>query len=260
VRTDVSDTHTSLTDLPEHLGLYVYGVVRDVPGRVPTGLAGVDDNPVELVRHGPVAAAVGVMALDRTSGRRADLMAHSQVLDALADGGPVVPVQFGSVLGDADSVVRDLLDAEADRFDRLLDELAGCRQFNLRASYNEEAVLSEVIAENPEIARLRERTRRLPDDLGHGERVRLGELVARAVEAKREADTAVLLDPVVPHAESWRIRSGGGVDHLVDVAFLVADEKREEFEHSLEALAEAMHERARLQLMGPMAPYDFVEV
>ena len=32
----------------------------------------------------------------------------------------------------------------------------------------------------------------------------------------------------------------------------------EAFEDALEAVAEAMHERVRLQLLGPMAPYDFV--
>ena len=34
---------------------------------------------------------------------------------------------------------------------------------------------------------------------------------------------------------------------------------REEFEDVLEGLAEALHERVRLRLVGPLAPYDFVE-
>ena len=32
-----------------------------------------------------------------------------------------------------------------------------------------------------------------------------------------------------------------------------------EFEDTLEGLAEAVHERIRLRLTGPVAPYDFVE-
>ena len=31
-----------------------------------------------------------------------------------------------------------------------------------------------------------------------------------------------------------------------------------EFEEHLEGLAEAVHERIRLRLIGPVAPYDFV--
>ncbi len=42
------------------------------------------------------------------------------------------------------------------------------------------------------------------------------------------------------------------------MALLVDDDRRAEFEEHLEGLAEAVHERIRLRLVGPVAPYDFV--
>jgi hypothetical protein len=36
------------------------------------------------------------------------------------------------------------------------------------------------------------------------------------------------------------------------------DRLREPFEEHREGLAEAVHERIRLRLVGPVAPYDFV--
>ena len=45
---------------------------------------------------------------------------------------------------------------------------------------------------------------------------------------------------------------------MLDVALLVDDERRADFEEQLESLAEEVHERIRLRLVGPMAPYDFV--
>ena len=39
---------------------------------------------------------------------------------------------------------------------------------------------------------------------------------------------------------------------------LVDDSRRAQFEERLEDLAEAVHERMRLRLVGPVAPYDFV--
>lgn len=243
----------------ELTGLYVYAIVTADPDRMPGSLAGVDGVTVETVAHGPVAAVVAAISLDRPPGRRADLMAHSAVLDALDASGPVVPVQFGTVLPDVQAVVDEVLAADAPRWTALLEALSGRRQLNLRASYNEAAVLQEVVTESAEVAALRERTRGLPDDVGHADRVRLGELVARAVEAKREDDTAVLMEVVLPHVVSWSDRGGQGVDHLLDVAFLVDDDQRGAFEDELEALAEAWHERVRLQLVGPVPPYDFVE-
>ena len=52
----------------------------------------------------------------------------------------------------------------ADRFVEVLSSLEGRRQFNVRASYNEGAVLQEVVAGNPQIAALRVRRVRLPAD------------------------------------------------------------------------------------------------
>ena len=248
----------ALVDPSQETGVYVYGVVH-ADAELPDGLAGVDQAPVQLVALGDVAAAVGLIALDRPPGRRADLLAHTTVLDALAVPGPVVPVQFGSVLADADDVVRELLEPQAEHFAALLDELAGRHQFNVRGRYNEPAVLAEVVSEDPEIAALRERTRGLPEHVGQAERVRLGELVSHALERKREQDSATVLDIVLPHVASYAPRGGAGLDHMMDVAFLVDDDRRAGFEDALEAVAEAMHERVRLRLMGPMAPYDFVE-
>jgi hypothetical protein len=246
-------------NLRDDQAFYVYGVVAGDSTEIPGDLAGLDDAPVQLIEYGEIAAVVGVIDLERPPGRRQDLMAHSKVVDALAAAGPVVPVRFGSMIAEAAGVVEEFLEPDHDRFAQLLADLTGRAQFNLRASYNEPAVLAEVVAENPEIAELREHTRDVPEDVSFGERVRLGELVAHAIEAKREYDGQIILDTALPHVAAHQVREGSGVDHLLDAAFLVDDDRRMDFENALEAVAEAMHERARLRLYGPVAPYDFVE-
>jgi gas vesicle protein GvpL/GvpF len=241
------------------MGVYVYGIVEAGDARVPPGLAGLDDVPVRLVAHGDVAAAVSPVALERPPGRRAEVMAHSHVLEALAETGPVVPVQFGSILGDVDTVTHELLGPEGERWTGLLEALRDRAQYNLRVTYHEDVVLAEVVAEDADVARLRERTRGVPEDVAHADRVRLGQLVSQALERKRGQDADMVLGLVLPHVVSYDLRDRGDVDHLLDVALLVDDARRAELEDALEGLAEAMHERARFQLMGPVPPYDFVD-
>jgi hypothetical protein len=256
----LGDPISALTaELPEHLACYVYGIVPVTSAHAPAEVTGVDGAQIEFVPYGDLAAAVGVIRVERPPGRRADLVAHHEVLDALAAAGPVVPVQFGSVLRDAQEVVDELLVPNEDHFAGLLEELTGRHQFNLRGTYQEQAVLAEVVAEDPEVAALRERTRDRPEDETYGDRVRLGELVARAMEVKREVDAQIVLDAVLPLSAAHRLRPGTGIDHVLDVALLVDDDQRDRFESTLEAVAEGVHERVRLRLMGPLAPYDFVE-
>ncbi len=238
-------------------GYYVYGVVTS-DALVP-GLEGLDGEEVEYVSHGNLAAAVSRFVLDRPPGRRAELMAHSAVVDALAGAGGVVPVQFGSVLGDAEGEVeRFLIDGEA-RFTALLDGLRGRVQLNLRANYFEDQVLTEIVQADPAIAELRRRTRKLPEGTMHPDLVELGEAISRALTLKRDQDTGLLLEGVLPFVEEYTLRAGGGVEHLLDVALLVEESRLGDLEDHLEELAEAVHERIRLRLVGPVAPYDFVE-
>lgn len=246
----------TMTDL--ELGSYVYAVVPDT-GLV-SGILGIDDTEVEYVVHGGLAAAVTRIPLDRPPGRRAELTAHQSVVESLAQQGAVVPIRFGSVLDPEDDAVRELLEEQGDRFAAVLDRLEGRVQLNLRATYVEEQVLAEVVADDPEIAELHRRTRGLPEGTMHPDLVRLGESVSRAMEVRRADDADALLEQLEPRVEDLSVRAGGGVDHLLDVALLVRSDRVGEVEELLESLAEAWHERIRMRLVGPVAPYDFAEV
>jgi hypothetical protein len=239
-------------------GYYVYGVVP-ADAAMPGDLRGLDDSAVQLVPYAGIAAAVGHVVLDRPPGRRADLMAHSQVVDALAGATTVVPVQFGSVLAERTDIVDDLLQPNGEHFERLLAALEGTTQFILRATYLEEQVLAEVVRDDPAIAELHRRTRDLPPGTPHPDLVQLGERVSGALDAKRVEDGDVILEHVRPHVLDVVERPGGGVDHLLDVALLVDRLTTRQLEEALEVLAEGVHERIRLSLTGPLAPYDFVE-
>jgi hypothetical protein len=237
-------------------GCYVYAVVP--VGADVTGILGVDDRDVRLVEAGEVAVVVSDLDLDRPPARRKELLAHSRVVDALAAAGPVVPVRFGSVVLDDAAAVEDTVADDPDLAD-LLRRLATVVQLNLRATYAEEHVLAEVVESDPVVADLRERTRDLPPGTMHPDLVRLGERVSHALDGMREHDRAHLLEQVTPLAEAVNARPTGGTDGLLDAALLIDREHLVAVEERLEELAEAVHPRVRLRLVGPVPPYDFVE-
>lgn len=244
--------------LTQGVGCHVYGVVRSDTVDVLQDVTGIDDAPLRLVVQGGVAAVVSDLRIDRPPGRRADLMAYSRVLDTLARRATVVPVQFGSVLDQEDEVVDQLLVPDEEYFATLLDELAGRAQFLLRASYQPDVALSEVVASDRRIRQLRELTVGRPPEAVHRHLVHLGELVSQALEEKREVDCAMILEFVGPLVAAQRVRIGSGTDELCELSVLVDDVARDRFEERLEILAEAVHERIRLRLLGPLAPFDFV--
>lgn len=244
---------------PAVTACYVYGIVPS--GAVlPDGLTGIGDghSPVTLVPYGDVAALVSEYDRDRPAGTRGDLLGHETLLDTLALQGPALPMRFGAVLSDTDAVVEELLAPYHEHFAAVLAELEGHIQYTIKGRYVEEPVLAEVLAEEPEVARLRERTRQLPDDAGYYDRIRLGELVVHALARKREADGQLLAETLGMYASAVSVHEPGGEQEIANTAFLVPHGRREAFENAVEDLARQWAGRVRVRLLGPLAPYDFV--
>jgi gas vesicle protein GvpL/GvpF len=245
--------------MPEQVasGIYVYAIVAadDFPDQACTGL---DDAPLELMELGPLAAVVSVVRSDRPVSVRVDLMAHTRVLGWLAERTTVIPVAFGTMVDDRDTVVTDVLEPGAEVYVDMLSRLQGTSQYNLRGLYVRERVLSEVVLADPGLAELHRRTRDLPQDQPHPALIRLGEGVSAALERSRALDSDRILSAVAPHVTDLRGRAGGDMDQVFNVAMLVPETHRLAVESTLEEIAEVEHERLRLQLTGPFPAYDFV--
>jgi hypothetical protein len=244
---------------PADTGLYVYGIVPAPSASLPADLSGMDGDAVELVTHDELGAVVTAIALPRPPGRRRDLLSHSDVLNAIAREGDVVPLRFGTVFSDAPAVVSELLSSRTESLVKLLDRVAGAVQLNLRATYVEERVLAEVVAGDSEIRRLRDRTKGLPEGIPHPDAVQLGRLVSGALADLRRRDGAMLAECVLPLVRDSRARERGTTDHVLDLALLVDRTTLGTVEEQLERVAADVHERIGLELTGPLAPFDFVE-
>ncbi|MDN3358827.1 GvpL/GvpF family gas vesicle protein [Actinomadura sp. DC4] len=236
---------------------YVYGIVP-ADTRVPEDLTGVGGGPVSLVRHDDLAGVVSEISIQQPLGTRDHLLAHEDVVEALAAETTTLPLRFGSVVTTADALVEEMLIPYHDWFSEVLDDLRGGQEYAVVGSYVEDTVIREVLDEDPEAARLRERIRELPEDAAYYDRIRLGELIVKALDEKRQVDTEELVNTLEPHASAVAARAPAGEDTAADAAFLVAEQDVAGFEEAVDELGERWAGRIRLRLVGPLAPYDFV--
>ncbi|GAA2450352.1 GvpL/GvpF family gas vesicle protein [Streptomyces macrosporus] len=233
-------------------GVYVYGVVRsDHPE--PTGRPGVGSppRPVRTLRTSGLAAVVSD-APEGLRARRRDLMAHQNLLLTLAADGPVLPMRFGVVAPDEDSLARRLEPPES----RLaaLERLEGRVEMNLKAMPAEDA-LEELVREDARVRRLREAARRAP---GYEASVRLGEAVAAGLDRRaREAARRVVDDlSALADATAHGSRTPGCV---ANVSFLVPRVRLGRFADAVEELAVRHRHRVVLRPTGPLPCYSFVD-
>jgi hypothetical protein len=208
-------------DGQQQKGIFVYGILpADI--EVATGIPGVGKHPGLLrdVRCDGLAALISEVDTSGQLGSPGDLRAHREILDATAAEVPVLPLRFGTVLASEDAVAKDLLVAHHDEFTAALDQLEGRAEFQVKGRYVKDAI---------------------PDE----------------GKARREEDTRALKQVMEGLYVASVAREPANELDAVHVAFLVPVDQEPEVERVIEDLAREWEGRIDVQLLGPMAAYDF---
>jgi hypothetical protein len=235
---------------------YVYGIAAASHPALPEGMEGVGApaRPVRLVTAGGLAALVSDAPEDLRPKRR-DLLAHQNVLSEAGSAGCVLPMRFGSIAPD-DETVADVLAERADHYQERLRALDGRVEYNVKASHIEDAVLHRVMAESPEVRALAEANRKAGGG-SYEDKLRLGEMVAAEVKAKEAQDASALQRALEAAAEA--VNPGPeSTGWLANVSFLVDRGAAERF---LAAVEQAREDLPQLEIRvnGPLPPYSFVD-
>jgi hypothetical protein len=205
-----------------------------------------------------LAAIVSRLPERRMRVRRRDLMRHLRTLEAAFESGTVVPCSFGTVLQSETAVESELLVSRREELMRLLNRLEGRVQMNVKAVYDEEEILREVVAADSAIAALRQRTRER-GDAAYYENVRLGELVSTALAQRRAQDEELVLGRLLAEADD-AVSEQAGEMHVLKASFLVSRERLERFDDALDALAASEAPRLRFESFGPLPPTAFASL
>jgi hypothetical protein len=230
--------------------VHVYGVV---PASAEIENAKAD---VRLIAHRDIAALVGDVDRDELQAARV-LRTHWRVLEDACSSTTVLPVRFGTVMADDGAVVDEFLAPSHDELAAALAEMAGKVQLMVKGFYEQEALLTAVVARSPAIARLREQVQALPEAAAYYKRIELGQRVAAEVERARERDAQAVIERLQPLALDARLEPPSTADGAFNAAFLVEEKRVEEFNQAVTALKRELAGRIRLRYVGPLPPYSF---
>ena len=239
--------------------LYVYGITWADAAREQAA-AGIGDADVLPVAYDDLAALTSPLADPKVRARRRELLAHSEVLARALERATVLPLSFGTVFESADAVVRDLLAARQEELRKLLRELEGRVELRVKAFYRDEAILAEVVGENPRIARLREAVRAGPEAATYGLRIELGELVAAQLRARTRRDAEAILDRLRPLSLAVEADDEPIEHQVLRASFLVERERVGAFDETMDALARREDGRIHFTYVGPLPPHSFVSL
>src|SRR3989440_16351 len=249
---------------PSNTGTYIYCVTRAQPfadAGSPFATPGIGgQKQVRILTHDDLAAVVSDAPQAAYDISRENLLAHQRVLTQTMTRSEVLPVSFGTVAASDQQVQELLLHREADALRRSLAQVRGRIELELRVLWHEERLFADIVAENEDIRALRDRLAGQAPAATHYERIQLGELVAAALERKSAAEAAALLDALEPLAVETKVNKNLGDMMLLNAAFLVDRSQEPAFDAKVQALGETQAGRLIFRYVGPLPPYNFVDI
>jgi len=253
-------------------GLWAYCIAR-ASELSPEPLPGVDpEHATQRIDHGELAALVSPVALaeygdEALRGNLNDFAwlervarAHEAVLERALAAATVVPLRLCTIFADADGV-RAMLATRGPELVEALDALAGREEWTVKLLVDravlEAAVRADAPAAEPEAPGSgaaymlgRRRDREL--------REQAGRLAAGLAEDVHASLREVAVDAVLGRPQNPEL-SGHAGDMLLNAAYLIERDGVERMRARVAELA-ARHQPlgARLELSGPLPPYNFV--
>jgi hypothetical protein len=240
---------------------YLYCIVRcREPRNFDTLGIGERGDAVRTINFKDMATVASDSPEPRYDNTRRNMMAHMRVLDEVMADYTVLPIRFDSVAPSPDAIREQLLKARYGELSALLDGMDGKIEMGLKAFWYEDVVFQEMVQENPTIRRMRESLGVRSLEETYYERIRLGELVEAELKSRRVRDADSILERLRPLAEKTKVNVTIADHMVVNAAFLIERAREAEFGAAIRLLDAEMGHRLLTKCVGPVAPYNFVNV
>jgi len=244
-------------------GQYIYGIIAANQRREfgPIGI-GARGDVVSTLPYRDLAAIVSTSPIVKYPVTRDNSMAHAKVLEKAMEEYTILPVRYCTIAEKEEAVIEKVLKNRYQEFIDLLREMEGKVELGVRVRWTDlDAIFAEVVEENKDIkaikkALLSERN----EQKKYAGTIKIGQLVQKALEEKKKREAGELLEALRPLSLECKENQFYGDMNLVNAAFLVAQEKEREFDSKMQELEKVYGERKKLKYIGPVAPYNFVEV
>jgi hypothetical protein len=248
----------SIIEKPERKYLYCF-LRKSEPQTFDSKGMGLRGDPVTTIHYRDLSAVISASPLEEYETNRRNMLTHTRVQEEVMQSYSILPVRFNTVAPDVETLYR-LLEQRYDELQHLLDGLMGKIEMGLKALWYEGIVFDELLAEHTNIRRLRDSLQGRSPDETYYERIRLGEMIEAALGQKRADEENRILAAIRPHVDAIHISPNIGERMIVNAAFLVDRRKEPDLNAVIQALDGEMGKRILFRYIGPVPPYNFVNV
>jgi hypothetical protein len=245
----------------EREGKYIYCIIGTQQDRDfgPIGIGDRNDN-VSTIGAEDLAMVISSHPLMKLVVNRENILAHEKVIEEVMKEYTVLPVRFCTIASSTDEI-RSLLFKRYGEFMNLLRDMDHKIELGVKVLWKDmDGIFKEIAEENREIGRTKRRLKKDPEQRDIQAKVELGKLVEAALKNKKDGEANEICDALKALAIDYALNNTAGDEMLFNASFLVSKGREKEFDNIMEELGETHKDRMKFLYVGPLPPYNFVNI
>ena len=249
-----------MTDAAGKTGKYIYCIIESDRPRSfgPLGIGGRGDELYMICFNG-IAAVVSNSPIIKYSVSRENMLAHVKAIEEVMKEHHVLPVRFSTIAEDEEKIAK-ILEKEHDRFAELLKTMAGKTELSVIAIFKEDVIYKDITEKYQDIRTFKERIAGLPPEKTRGPLMEIGRRVEAALHQERENYKEEILNTLTALSCDVKVMDNYGELMIIKAAFLVERCREEEFDRTVNELADKYVGKIRFKFVGTLPPFNFVNL
>jgi hypothetical protein len=245
----------------DHEGKYIYCIIGTQQDRNfgSIGIGGRGDE-VNTIGVDDLAMVISSHPLMKLVVNRENILVHEKVIEEVMKEYAVLPVRFCTIASSADEI-RSLLFKRYGEFKNLLRDMDHKVELGVKGLWKDmDSIFKEIAQENKKIGTIK---KKIKVDTEQGDiqaKIELGKLVEAALKNKKDREAEKIVDALKASAFDYKLNNTIGDEMFINASFLVSKGREKEFDNIMEELSEANKDRIRFMYVGPLPPYNFVNV
>ena len=241
-------------------GIYVYGFVGTNKLKN-LGFIGIEGQEVLTFPYQDISAVISDLPLAQFSSLPKETLLHhlavyQTVIERVEKSHKIIPMKFGTVLQGEEELKR-VLKRGYEQINANLKEMENKIELDVAALWSDLGTTLKEIGEEEGIKRLKEQATFKPPDQVFELKIKVGKMVKELLDKKREQTAAQILNILKKEVEGHCSHDVMDDSMIMNVAFLIKEEKEKLFELVVGELDKQYEGRINFRIVGPLPPYSF---
>ena len=242
-------------------GKYVYCIIESNEGRN-FGSIGIGQRGdiVSTIGFNDISAVISSSPMTNYVINRENMTTHERVIEEVMKDYTVLPVRFCTIASSAEEI-RTLLRRRHSEFKGLLRDMDNKVEMGLKALWKDvNQIFHEIAEKNQEVRKLKKKTREKAGRGNNTLKIDLGKAVKKALESKKADEARSVVNMFKRTAIDAKTNDVFGDSMFLNAAFLIDRTREKEFDFMVEDLVKKYEDRATFKYVGPIPPFNFVNI